>query len=164
MTVRKTFLAVLLGVFAGGTIIYGKLPQPIEFNHNLHVTEVEMDCSDCHRYVITNRKATLPDKDICLDCHSEAIGESVEEQRLIALLESDREFNWQRVYVLPEHVYFSHFRHVTLGQVSCQECHGDMKKLVSPPEKPAVDIIDMDNCMDCHEDRQVNNDCLTCHN
>jgi hypothetical protein len=26
-----------------------------------------------------------------------------------------------------------------------------------------VDIIDMDNCIDCHEDRQVNNDCLTCH-
>ncbi|MEE9553137.1 MAG: cytochrome c3 family protein [candidate division Zixibacteria bacterium] len=163
MNIRKIFLAILLVLIACSTIIYAKLPQPVEFNHNIHVIEVEMDCSDCHRYVITDRKATLPDKDVCSECHSEIIGESVEEQKLIALLESEREFNWQRVYVLPKHVYFSHFRHVTLGQVSCQECHGEMKELTSPPDKPAVDINDMDNCMNCHEDRQVNNDCLTCH-
>ena len=98
-----------------------------------------------------------------MDCHSEAQGESAEEQKLLSLLETDQEFDWQRIYVLPKHVYFSHFRHVTLGQLNCQECHGNMKELTSPPVKPAVDILNMDNCMDCHKGRQVNNDCLTCH-
>jgi hypothetical protein len=163
IAVKITFFAVLLGLFAGSTIIFGKLLQPVEFNHSIHVKEVELDCSDCHRYVMTGRKATLPTKDVCVDCHSAALGESAEETKLMALLESDQVLNWQRVYVLPKHVYFSHFRHVTLGQISCQECHGDMKELVSPPTKPAVDIIDMDYCMDCHESRQVSNDCLACH-
>lgn len=156
-------IIIIIGLLAGSTVIYGKLSQPVKFNHNIHVVDIEMDCSECHLNVITGRKATLPGKDVCMDCHSEAQGESAEEQKLLSLLETDQEFNWQRVYVLPKHVYFSHFRHVTLGQIGCQECHGDMKKLTSPPVKPAVDIIDMDNCMDCHEDRQVNNDCLTCH-
>ncbi len=162
-TFRKSLIVVLIGLLAGSTAIYGKLSQPVKFNHNIHVVENEMDCSECHLYVVTSRKATLPGKDICMDCHSEAQGESSEEQKLLTLLETDQELNWQRVYVLPKHIYFSHFRHVTLGQIGCQECHGDMKTLTSPPNKPAVDIISMDYCMDCHEDRQVDNDCLACH-
>ncbi len=163
ITFRKFLLISSAAFFLLSAIVYSKLSQPVEFNHNIHVVDLEMDCSECHRFVTKSRKATLPGKDVCLDCHSEAQGESAEEQKLISLLESDREFIWQRVYVLPEHVYFSHFRHVTLGQIGCQECHGEMKKLTSPPVKPAVDIVDMDNCMDCHEDRLVDNDCLTCH-
>jgi hypothetical protein len=123
-----------------------------------------MDCIDCHQYVETHRKATLPNREVCHDCHSDAQGESAEEQKLVSLLEAEQELEWQRVYVLPKHVYFSHFRHVTLGRINCSECHGDMKELTSPPVKQAVDIVDMDNCMDCHEEKQVDNDCLTCHN
>ncbi len=123
-----------------------------------------MDCTDCHRYVATGRKATLPEKDVCVECHDEMLGESGEEQKLVSLLESSAEIDWQRIYILPKHVYFSHFRHVTLGQIGCQFCHGDMKELTSPPVKEAVNINDMDFCMDCHEERQDNNDCLACHN
>ncbi len=162
-TVKRFLIISLVGLLVWGTVIYSKLPQPVEFNHNIHVVDNDMDCSDCHRYVTKNRKATLPGKEVCIDCHSEAQGESAEEQKLLSLLETDQEFDWQRIYILPKHVYFSHFRHVTLGQLSCQECHGNMKELTSPPVKPAVDILNMDNCMDCHKDRQVNNDCLTCH-
>jgi hypothetical protein len=39
-----------------------------------------------------------------------------------------------------------------------------MKDLTSPPTSPATDIIDMDYCMDCHDNRQASNDCLACHN
>lgn len=138
--------------------------QPVQFNHKLHISDLEMDCTDCHRYVLQNRKATLPDKEVCKECHEEPLGESSEEQKLVALLKSDKELDWKRIYVLPKHVYFSHFRHVTLGQIACATCHGDMKTLTQPPEDPAVDIIDMDHCMDCHEQENVNNDCLACHN
>lgn len=163
MIAKKLIFILVCGLVIWAVTTYGNSPQPIAFNHKLHITEVDMDCPDCHLYVTNNRKATLPEGEVCLDCHSEAVGESAEEQKLVSLLESEIEFQWQRVYVLPEHVYFSHFRHVTLGQIGCTECHGDMKKLTTPPDKPAVDIIDMDNCMDCHEERQINNDCLTCH-
>lgn len=163
MNKRKLMYLILACLLASSTAIYGRLVQPVSFNHNKHVVENGMECTDCHQYVNTNRKATLPGKAICLDCHSEPLGESSEEQKLIAILQSDQELNWQRVYALPKHIYFSHFRHVTLGQISCQNCHGEMEQLTSPPGGPAVDIIDMDNCMSCHEDRQVSNDCLACH-
>jgi len=142
----------------------GSGSQPVEFNHNLHLSEVGMDCTDCHQFVERSRKATLPSGELCADCHSELQGESAEEQKLVTMLESEQELDWHRIYVLPSHVYFSHFRHVTLGQIACAKCHGEMKELTSPPTETAVDIIDMDYCMDCHEDRQASNDCLACHN
>lgn len=162
-TVKKRLIISLAVIFALSSVIYGRLAQPVEFNHNLHINDVGMDCVDCHTYVETHPKATLPNKEICYECHSEAQGESAEEQKLVNLLDSEEELKWQRIYVLPKHVYFSHFRHVTLGQISCLECHGDMKELTSPPVKQAVDIVDMDFCMDCHEEKQVENDCLVCH-
>jgi predicted CXXCH cytochrome family protein len=160
---RTAVLLFIVGLLAWSTAIYGRLNQPVKFNHNKHVVENEMECTDCHRYVNTNRKATLPGKEVCLECHSEALGESPEEQKLIAILDSDQALKWRRIYALPKHVYFSHFRHVTLGQISCQNCHGDMDQLTSPPRRPAVDIIDMEHCMSCHEARHVSNDCLGCH-
>jgi len=161
---RRFLIILAAGALVAGAALSDKMSQPIKFNHNLHVTEVGMDCPECHQYVTKSRKATLPTKQVCMDCHSEPQGESAEEQKLVSLLQSDRELVWQRVYVLPKHVYFSHFRHVTLEQIGCQECHGDMKALTSPPTKPAVDIIDMDFCLDCHKDRQADTDCLGCHN
>lgn len=137
--------------------------QPIQFSHKLHVADKGLDCVECHRYVMTNRKATLPDKEVCAACHSEPQGSSDEERKLVELLSSSEELNWRRIYVLPKHVYFSHFRHVTLGQIGCQDCHGEMKELNVPPRETATDIIDMDFCIKCHRERRSNNDCLACH-
>ena len=137
--------------------------QPVQFNHKLHVADQGIDCVECHQYVMKNRKATLPAKEVCADCHSEPQGSSSEEQKLVALLASNEELKWQRVYVLPEHVYFSHFRHVTLGQIGCQNCHGEMKDLTVPPRRPATGIIGMDFCLNCHRERRASSDCLACH-
>lgn len=166
MSMRSRFFTAIaiVGLLAVGAIVLGGGGQPVEFNHQLHLDEVGLDCVECHQYVTQSRKATLPTESVCLDCHEEQQGESSEEEKLVSLLAGDSALNWQRVYVLPKDVYFSHFRHVTLGQLGCSECHGDMNQLSSPPEEPATDIIDMDYCMDCHEERQVSNDCLACHN
>ena len=137
--------------------------QPIQFNHKLHVADQGLDCVECHQYVTKNRKATLPGKDVCAGCHSEPQGSSPEEQKLAALLSSSEEFKWQRVYVLPEDVYFSHFRHVTLGQIGCQSCHGEMKELTAPPQKPATGILNMSFCIKCHKESRASSDCLACH-
>jgi len=161
---KSTLTLVILPILtAFAALAYAKVDQPVKFNHNLHIVENGMDCTECHQYVSISRKATLPGKSVCLGCHSEPIGESPEEKKLISILESDQDLEWQRIYYLPKHIYFSHFRHVTLGQIGCQNCHGEMENLTSPPEKPAVDIINMNNCISCHNDKLVSNDCLTCH-
>ena len=35
---------------------------------------------------------------------------------------------WIRVHNLPDHVYFNHAQHVTVGQVECQTCHGTVEE------------------------------------
>ena len=161
---KITVSAAVIMLLAFTVRLLGAGHQPVEFNHNLHINDVGLDCTDCHLNVMQGRKATLPDKEVCLDCHSELQGETSKEAAFVELLQSDIELKWQRVYVLPKHVYFSHFRHVTLGQISCQRCHGDMQSLTTPPTKTAVNIIDMDNCIDCHQESQASVDCLSCHN
>jgi len=161
-----TLVAGLLLAACSGTEadLGGRRPeQPVAFNHKLHLTDLEMDCTDCHRHATTSRKATLPTVDVCAGCHTEPQGESAEEQKLVSLISAGMELNWQRVYVLPKHVYFSHFRHVTLGQMGCPECHGNMKELDRPPVRPAVGILNMDYCIDCHTAQKAKDDCLACH-
>jgi len=36
---------------------------------------------------------------------------------------------WIRVHNLPDHVYFSHAQHVTVGKLECQQCHGPVEEM-----------------------------------
>ena len=35
---------------------------------------------------------------------------------------------WIRVHNLPDHAYFNHAQHVTVGGLECQQCHGNMQE------------------------------------
>lgn len=59
---------------------------------------------------------------------------------------------WVRIHNLPDHVYFNHSQHVTVGQVQCQTCHGaveemDVVKQYSP--------LSMGWCINCHRETKV---------
>lgn len=137
--------------------------QPIQYNHNIHVEQEGMECIDCHRYVEDKPYATIPQVDICSDCHGgDPISESAEEEILLGQLENDEEIAWRRIYEVPDHVYFSHRRHVTLGEIACSTCHGNVAQQVVPVPAP-VNRLSMEWCMGCHRDNQVSTDCLTCH-
>ncbi len=136
--------------------------QPVPFNHNLHVEELDLDCVDCHTQVRKRPRATLPIIDICQDCHMEAITDTDVEEQLLAYATESREIPWQRIYSVPDHVYFSHRRHVTLGNIPCETCHGDIRQLTEPQRYPVI-AVTMDSCMSCHEEQQITNDCLACH-
>ena len=150
---------IVLAALPGGTVIV----QPIAFNHNLHVEQEGMECTDCHTQVETLPSATIPTEDICADCHSdEPLSESEEEVRLLRFMEEGTPVPWQQLYEVPRHVYFSHRRHVVLGEIECMTCHGDVPTMTVPPPRAVVPVT-MDGCMDCHRENKVTNDCLTCH-
>jgi len=59
---------------------------------------------------------------------------------------------WIRVHNLPDHVYFNHAQHVTVGKVECQDCHGTVEKMeVLQQHSP----LSMGWCINCHRQTDV---------
>jgi hypothetical protein len=141
---------------------HSAVPQPIAFNHRKHTQELQLTCDFCHQYVGTSAHSGLPDQETCAMCHSTPQGDSEEAARLTELLEAGEPLSFRKLFGLPSHVFYTHRRHVTLGEVDCADCHGDIANTERPPKRPLVKV-DMDFCMDCHDEREVTNDCNGCH-
>lgn len=155
-------LALLLAIVSYVKLRGANISQPIIYNHNKHIEDVGLSCVDCHQYVESLPVAGLPRLQKCLECHEEALTESPEEEKLLEFANNGRELNWYRIYTMPEDVYFSHRRHVTIAQIECEKCHGKMEELTAPPKKPAVNLT-MKFCMNCHEKMKAELDCIACH-
>lgn len=141
---------------------YVSYSQPILYNHKKHMEEAGLTCFDCHSFVTTHQKASIPNIEYCQNCHKEAMTSSKEEEKLVGYINNKEQIPWIQVHRLPDHAYFSHRRHVTLGKLACQECHGDVAEMTLPFSRPAVSLK-MEFCIKCHEKNRVNTDCATCH-
>ncbi len=136
--------------------------QPLAFSHQLHVTELGSECGDCHLYALSGVRAGIPNVEQCADCHEEAQSDSPEEARLVGYIASGEKVPWRKVYRVPDHVFFSHRRHAAIAAIACEVCHGPIADRVLPVSRPHWRPT-MDNCMDCHEESGVSNDCIFCH-
>lgn len=159
-------LFVLLVVFLVGLRWYqffagAEIKQPLAFNHLKH-TEMAA-CEDCHGDLKKSASTRLPDIQVCTGCHKDGpVSDSPQEKILMQYIQSNQEIHWQRLYRNPVHVYFSHNRHVVVGKVECEKCHGEIAKMARPPGKPPVSL-EMSRCVSCHEKNRVDNSCVTCH-
>ena len=140
----------------------GSVTQPIALNHKKHVVENELECSACHSAFSNSANAGRPKTETCMLCHETALTESAEEEKIRQYAGRGEEIPWKRLYRLPEHVYFSHQTHVVAAKVECKSCHGAIGESTTPPVKPEVKLT-MDDCVACHESKQVSIDCLACH-
>lgn len=159
---ERIILPVLLLFCIIGCSEQKKITQPIAYNHNKHIEEVGLSCFDCHAQVQTHQKASIPNIQYCRNCHEEAMTDSKEEEKLVGYIKNDRAIPWIQVHRVPDHAYFSHRRHVTIGKIACQDCHGDVNKMTLPFTKPHTPIK-MKFCVRCHESKRVTTDCAACH-
>ncbi len=136
--------------------------QPIAYNHRLHTQDLAIPCANCHRSVETGEQAGRPVLAICLECHESPVTENPEEHKIQQFASSGSEIPWERLTRLPDHVYFSHRRHVTVAQIKCDVCHGPMEMRTAPPGK-ALKEIRMSTCIECHKERGASVDCNACH-
>ena len=139
----------------------GPVVQPVEFNHRLHVEDVGLECTECHEFAESEAFSGLPTDEICSMCHDEAQGDNPEETKLVGLLSDGRPLEWGRLFRQPEHVYYSHSRHVSVAGLECERCHAGIASSTRPPLR--VRRLTMDDCLECHEDGEAQNDCTTCH-
>jgi mono/diheme cytochrome c family protein len=59
---------------------------------------------------------------------------------------------WVRIHNLPDHVYFNHAQHVTVGQVECQQCHGKMEEMEVARQ---YSTLSMGWCINCHRQTEI---------
>lgn len=179
-------LALILGWQVYPALLFAKKPQPVAFNHQLHLTKNNMACADCHSLRDDGSFSGIPNTAECATCHSSPKGSSEAEKNLIAnYIESGLEIPWQTYQKQPANVYFSHAAH---SIDSCNRCHDfaarELCNLchinVSATEVPPVfkenritgysyDIMKMNHCERCHahpkhlHEAGASNACFVCH-
>lgn len=156
-----------------------KPEQPIEYSHKLHAGDLAIDCKYCHNSVTKSKHASIPQVNICMNCHkevSEGTETGTEEiDKIYAAAGWDKDtrtytgktqpIEWVKVHNLPDHVYFNHSQHVEVGGIDCAQCHGDMKKetvarVMTTDDLNAVEdnkikftrpTLTMGWCIECHQ-------------
>lgn len=135
--------------------------QPIAFNHLKH-KEADVSCDVCHARFQESEVSGRPLLETCMICHEEAQTKSPEEEKIRRFAAEGKEIPWERVYFLPDHVYFSHRRHAVMAKIECSECHADIGERTTPPDRPAVKHT-MERCIACHEKSAASTACNDCH-
>ncbi len=139
--------------------------QPIRFSHKVHAGDNLIGCTSCHAYAEHAPVAGIPSMQRCQGCHKFVKQDpdnpqmTKEIQPLLAKLEEGTPIEWVRVYRVPDHVHFTHERHVAKG-LRCQECHGEVQKMEIVRQ---VAPLTMGWCLECHRARKAPTDCWTCH-
>jgi hypothetical protein len=156
----KTFFKALILIFLIGAIYkFFMLPnsnlgyspeQPIVSNHQIHVEKNRISCTFCHSTVEKTDAASLPSLDICMDCHKQVARNLIEIKKIRNAFLMKKYIQWTRVYDLPDHVRFSHKRHIASG-INCISCHGEIFSMVKIEK---TNRQNMGTCLDCH--RQPN--------
>lgn len=131
--------------------------QPIAFNHVKHSG---LGCAVCHRGAETGERAGLPEASLCFKCHAtapRAVQPGVWDQAA-----KTGRIGWVRVTSVPDHVMFSHQRHVRIAGLECASCHADIGTRTTPPGRAPV-RLNMDTCLSCHRREAASEDCAGCH-
>jgi mono/diheme cytochrome c family protein len=159
--------------------------QPIEFPHSIHAGINGIDCKYCHNSVEKSKSAGLPTVNVCMNCHKGIQGKDDAQKAKIAKIYAAAGYNadgpgaytnksepivWNKVHVLPDHVYFNHQQHVVVGGLDCKQCHGDMTKEGLARVTPVEELnkiegniqltrptLTMGWCIECHGEKEIAN-------
>jgi len=133
--------------------------QPINFSHKLHAGTNQIPCLYCHIYARRTEIASVPAADRCVNCHEYIKPDAPEIVKVMDHYNNDKPIQWEKVFDLPDHVWFSHKRHIA-KDVPCQKCHGPVE---------TMDVVSRTNefpmgfCLSCHQQEGAPTDCWTCH-
>ncbi len=137
--------------------------QPIAFQHNVHVTGLQLQCQFCHRDVEIGPNAWVPSVELCMGCHSTVTAptsaQAGEIAKLRAAWTNQQTIQWNKIYQMPNHVHFTHQPHIQRG-FDCSVCHGDVKTMQTITQ---VRSLRMGDCIACHRQYGATTDCFKCH-
>ncbi len=171
------------GLYRIGVVEDYQPSQPIEFPHATHAGINGIDCNYCHSSVTKSKTAGIPSVNVCMNCHKQITGnDDAQKEKIAKIYEASgwdpdkgvytgktKPIVWNKVHVLPDHVYFNHSQHVVVGGVDCKQCHGDMTKMVETAKvQPVSELNKVDGniqltkptltmgwCIECHGEKEI---------
>jgi hypothetical protein len=166
--------SLILGWVIFPQFLYSQKNQPIDFNHALHMEEVDDGCASCHYFREDGSFSGAPKLAECIGCHEEPLGEDPEEIKFYEeYVAKEREVPWFIYARQPDCVFFSHSAHVNMGKMDCVTCHGNIGESeslrvyqenrlsgysrdiwghnIAGIKRNTWDRMKMDDCADCHE-------------
>nr|WP_294861122.1 cytochrome c3 family protein [uncultured Fluviicola sp.] len=181
-------VSLFLSLYSIGVLEDYQPSQPIEFPHDIHAGKNGIDCKYCHNSAIDGKTAGIPTVNVCMNCHKQIEGSTPEQAEKISKIYAaagwdpatdkysgkTKEIIWNKVHVLPDHVYFNHQQHVVAGQVDCKQCHGDMTKMNETAKvQPVTELnkvegnipltkatLTMGWCIECHAEKEISSGSL----
>ena len=177
-------VSLFLTLYGIGVMEEYQPSQPIAFPHKIHAGDNGIDCKYCHNSVTKSKSAGLPTVNVCMNCHKQINGRTPAQQEQIAKIYEAAGWNpegsgkytgkttpivWNKVHVLPDHVYFNHSQHVVVGGLDCKQCHGDMTKMTETAKVQPVSELNkiegnvvltkptltMGWCIECHNEKEI---------
>lgn len=144
--------------------------QPIAFSHKVHAGDNDIQCLYCHYGAERGRHAAIPPSELCMNCHTQIKKDSSEIAKIKNSLAEKKPIQWQKVHHYPDFAYFNHSQHVSVGKVSCVECHGEVQRMARVKQ---VKELNMGWCLSCHREKGIappddhkskaGGDCARCH-
>lgn len=167
-------VSLLIGWVIFPELLYSQKKQPIDFNHALHVEQVENGCESCHFFREDGSFSGAPKLAQCIDCHEEVQGDSPDEIKFVTqYVQQGVEVPWLIYAKQPDCVFFSHAAHVLAAHMECVTCHGPIGesehlriyeenritgysrdiwgKNIAGIKKNSWDRMKMDDCSECHQ-------------
>lgn len=125
----------------------GYMPvQPVPFSHDIHVTQLGLDCRYCHSFVEVAAHSNVPNTQTCMNCHTTVQKENPRLKPVRDSWETGKPIEWVQIHKTPDYVYFDHSVHVNRG-ISCYSCHGNVNEMeVVYHHEP----MSMAWCLECH--------------
>ncbi len=120
----------------------------LNYNHNLHVVENEIECSTCHAPAQAGAMQQ-PDHAACSECHEIDEDNPSAECLMCHRVKSPEQIEVrQKVEPQTEEIVFSHERHKYMN-ASCEDCH--TRAAASTESKENV-LPQKEACLTCHEE------------
>jgi hypothetical protein len=164
----RSALVALVLVLLGLLILYANYwyfphrigpAQPVAFSHRVHVTTKKISCVLCHDQALYTANAGVPALATCMLCHARIIVSHPQVVRLRDHYFRGEPLLWERVYNLPDFVYFQHASHIRRS-VDCSRCHGNVAQM---DRIELAQPLTMGFCIECHRENKATADCFTCH-
>ena len=136
--------------------------QPLPFSHKTHTAVGKLVCADCHPAPAKfGAEMGFPASSKCMACHVAIAKDKPAIVKLAALAKSGEPVPWERIYKLPDFVFFDHRYHLMNG-AKCENCHGAVgeQDVVTDELKSTKMVF----CQGCHFKMNAARGCNTCHN